>query len=526
MIEALNKHISNFHIKISHITRFLIIIYALSLVPMLIIGIYNWPSADDFSMALQPHETFVETGNLISTLVSAFEKTIYLYFNWIGYFFSSFMTVISPSIYKESFSAFTPFIILAMLTIGAFYFYKAVFVLMLKLNKKYSRVASSVTLIAIVQCMRRTARVEAFYWYSGAINYMFMFGLGLLYTGILINLIFCDDKRKRRFISACILGFLLGGCNYMTALTLAIMSFVFIGIAVLERFGFISISDQSYYKVKKETDAPNALSHIKWVILPSVLNIIGFILSAIAPGNKIRGSQSNGIGAVTAIFLSLKSTLTVCIADLLRWDVILLFLLLMIVFWQMAPSIKLRFKHPILFTVFAYGIISANMTPPLYATGNFDAERLYSIIWAQFVVFSVLTILYLTIWLRQFISERSGKKDDIHDALSGVSSCSVIVLLILLIAGATFFIIATPHYYSASSAIYDLATGSAKSFKAENLERLEILNDETQTDVALKEYSNKPELLFHEDVYPSEDEWINTALAQYYKKESIRLQAK
>ena len=54
-------------------------IYALSLVPMLVLGFCNFPSADDFSMALQPHQDFVRTGNFFVALVSAIKKAHWIF---------------------------------------------------------------------------------------------------------------------------------------------------------------------------------------------------------------------------------------------------------------------------------------------------------------------------------------------------------------------------------------------------------------------------------------------------------------
>ncbi len=102
-------------------------LYVLSIIPMLVIGIYNWPSVDDFSMALQPHQTFVQTGNFFATVWSAFTKTIYIYNNWVGYFFSSFLTCLSPSIFGERWSALNAAIVIGMLTYGVMYFFDALF---------------------------------------------------------------------------------------------------------------------------------------------------------------------------------------------------------------------------------------------------------------------------------------------------------------------------------------------------------------------------------------------------------------
>ena len=59
------------NISFKTLSNVLICIYVLSLIPMLILGFYNFPSADDFSMALQPHQDFVRTGNFFVAFFSA-----------------------------------------------------------------------------------------------------------------------------------------------------------------------------------------------------------------------------------------------------------------------------------------------------------------------------------------------------------------------------------------------------------------------------------------------------------------------
>ena len=76
-------------------------IYALSLVPMLVLGFCNFPSADDFSMALQPHQDFVRTGNFFVALISAIKKAHWIFFNYEGYYFSAFLTCLCPAVFSE-----------------------------------------------------------------------------------------------------------------------------------------------------------------------------------------------------------------------------------------------------------------------------------------------------------------------------------------------------------------------------------------------------------------------------------------
>ncbi len=163
-------------INIRRLSFVFMAVYFLSIIPMLILGFYDWPSADDFSMALQPHLYYVETGSFFGTVWASLQKSFFVYSNYEGYFFSIILTCICPSVFGEGWYVITPFLILAMLTFGVCYFFDALFVRAWKADKDLVRLVEFATLIMMIQFMPEGGpRVEAFYWYSGAINYSFTF---------------------------------------------------------------------------------------------------------------------------------------------------------------------------------------------------------------------------------------------------------------------------------------------------------------------------------------------------------------
>ena len=74
-------------------------------------GLYDFPSADDFSMAREPHLYFAATGNFFGTIVEAFKKAIWIYYNYEGYYFSALLTCLCPAVFGEQFYFLVPFII-------------------------------------------------------------------------------------------------------------------------------------------------------------------------------------------------------------------------------------------------------------------------------------------------------------------------------------------------------------------------------------------------------------------------------
>ena len=266
------------------------------------------------------------------------------------------------------------------------------------------------------------------------------------------------------------------------------------------------------------------------MIVPAVFNLVGFLCSCFAPGNKNREAEITAhYGAVKSVLLSLYSTFDVIIDKMMRWETIVLLLVLVPIFWKMGQNIKYRFRHPFVFTVFAYGMVSANLTAPLYGVGNFDSGRMRGLAWMDFVAFAVLTIFYVTLWAKQYLEENKGLKTDASgDTFSRSSSSLILTLLALLAFGSALCIIPSPHYYSATSCLYELANGNAVQYAAENKERFRILNDTSVDAPVLKEFTVKPEILFFADIdEPGKGNyWINEKMAEYYNKKEIILERK
>lgn len=496
-------------------------VYVLSLIPMLILGFYDFPSADDFSMALETRQYFVANGDFFGTVIASLQKSWVVYSQYEGYFFSIILTCICPSVFGEGFYFLTPFFVLGMLTFGVCYFFDALFVRALHLDKDLTNVVRMLTLFMMVQCLNGAGtRVEAFYWYSGAINYTFTFGMAFFWLGLLIRLVYESDEkvRHRKIIWASIWAFFMGGANYLSALELAICSVLLLFVFVMVKLGKFDIQGIDDGQRK-------AFSSI-WI--PLVINLIGFSFSCFGPGNSNRFAETTQMSPVKAVLVSLYDTFDMLFNDMTRWEVLVVLLMLVPIFWKMAGELKVRLEHSLLFTLFAFLLVSSNMTPPIFATANIDAGRLKALAFMEFVFMMVLVIFYLTAVARQYFDQKymnnikhdeSGDVNTFSPVLSMIIACCVVIFVI----GSVLSIKPEPEYYSCTSALYDIVSGSAAAYKQENTERLEIFRDDSIKNAELIEYSVHPEMLFYMDVTPDTSEWINQATAIYYEKETTVL---
>ena len=510
----------------------LIVIYALSLIPVLVIGKYDYPSADDFSMGLGTRLVYEATGSLLAVAGKILSETVRYYRTWIGYFTSCLFTTVSPATFGEAWYALTPAVILLALHVGVAVFFYALMEKALGMNRYVRRCMTVLALFLMVQRMPEgSLRVEAFYWYSGAGNYTLTFSAGLLYLAFYV-LSVCGVRSKNRslfLVLACIMGFLAGGGNYLSALSFAVVSVLF-----------------AVYLVKMKTrQGENSRMGRLCVIgslLPAAFYLCGFAVSCLSPGNRIRGGEAEGYGALKSILLSLYYTLSYPLNQWMNWAVLLILALAGVIFWmgfaeiefsganakaggaaaseKAGEAVQLGFTAPFPAAVLAYGIVSCVVTPALYAQGNMDAGRIQSTFWLHAVLVLLLLEWYLVGGLyRRFSKEQNASA---VSCLQNGAGGFVRAILLFFIVFSLLAVKGNPDFYTGTSAVSELLDGSAAQYGRENEERLRILKNPREQDVVLPRYTVQPNLLYFEDVSEDPDDWINQKMSEYYGKNSIR----
>lgn len=496
----------------------LIVIYALSLIPVLVIGKYDYPSADDFSMGLGTRLVYEATGSLLAVSGKILSETVRYYRTWIGYFTSCLFTTVSPATFGEAWYVLTPAVILLALHVGVAVFFYALMEKALGMNRYARRCMTVLALFLMVQRMPEgSLRVEAFYWYSGAGNYTLTFSAGLLYLAFYV-LSVCGVRSKKRslfLVLACIMGFLAGGGNYLSALSFAVVSVLF-----------------AVYLVKRKTrQGENSRMGRLCVIgslLPATFYLCGFAVSCLSPGNRIRGGEAEGYGALKSILLSLYYTLSYPLNQWMNWAVLLILALAGVIFWMGfaekagngAQAVQLGFTAPFPAAVLAYGIVSCVVTPALYAQGNMDAGRIQSTFWLHAVLVLLLLEWYLVGGLyRRFSKEQNASA---VSCLRNGAGGFVRAILLFFIVFSLLAVKGNPDFYTGTSAVFELLDGSAAQYGRENEERLRILKNSEEQDTVLPRYTVQPNLLYFEDVSEDPDDWINQKMSEYYGKNSVR----
>lgn len=545
---------------LQRLSYLLIVIYALSLIPVLVIGKYDYPSADDFSMGLGTRLVYEATGSLFAVAGKILSETVRYYRTWIGYFTSCLFTTVSPATFGEAWYALTPAVILLALHIGVAVFFYALMEKALGMNRYVRRCMTVLALFLMVQRMPEgSLRVEAFYWYSGAGNYTLTFSAGLLYLAFYV-LSVCGVRRKNRslfLVLACIMGFLAGGGNYLSALSFAVVSVLFAVYLLNMKIRQGENSRMGMPGKSGLSDRSGGGCRIGR-LLPAAFYLCGFAVSCLSPGNRIRGGEAEGYGALKSILLSLYYTLSYPLNQWMNWAVLLILALAGVIFWMGfaevefsganagasgaaasekpgekvrgaaaseeagsgAQAVQLHFAAPFPAAVLAYGIVSCVVTPALYAQGNMDAGRIQSTFWLHAVLVLLLLEWYLVGGLyRRFLK---GQNVSAASCLRNGAGGFVRAILLFFVVFSLLAVKGNPDFYTGTSAVSELLDGSAAQYGRENEERLRILKNPGEQDVVLPRYTVQPNLLYFEDVSEDPGDWINQKMSEYYGKNSIR----
>ena len=93
-------------------------IYLISLIPILMASVYDYPQADDWTYSWRTHVAWEDTHSMLEVGKAVIETIKDSYMNWQGTFSSIVLMSLQPAIWGERFYALTPFLMLGMLTAG------------------------------------------------------------------------------------------------------------------------------------------------------------------------------------------------------------------------------------------------------------------------------------------------------------------------------------------------------------------------------------------------------------------------
>lgn len=470
-------------------------VFLLSLIPILGIAVYDHPCADDFSYGWMARRAWVESGSFLAALQAGAAKVAERYQNWQGTFSSIFLMSLQPAVFGEGFYVLTPFIMLFMLSFGTLCLLKEILLGYLNCTKSQFAIISMGLLLASVQMM--LSPVEGIYWFNGAVHYVFMYGCMLLLMAALLH--YLRRKNAVFLILACLLALVVGGGNYVTALTAILLECITVGFLLV-------------YGKGKEALRPLAVM---------ACSAAGLIISGLAPGNGVRQTNFEK--------MSIPETVLRSFLDALRFArdhtgilYILLLLFLVPFILRMVSGCGVRFRLPLLVPVISYCLVSAMFAPTEYTMGVSYVGRTGNVILLMIQLLGILNEVYLLGWLVQGREGGPGVKALGNEEKGGrlLGFCILLALLSLAFVLGTY----RSRNYTSVTAILSWRSGELAAYDAQMRRRLEVLEDDSQEKVKLAPLEHRPYLLYFDDITEQKKDWRNTSMAKYYDKKWVKLE--
>lgn len=466
--------------------------------PLLLISQYNYPTADDWSFGVNAYQALQNGGGFWDVLRASCEMVYSSYMNWEGRFSAVLFGSLQPGIWGEEYYAVVAWLMLGAIILSELLLVKT---FLDDNDTKENRwlwfpVIAPVVMMQILYCPYPE---ESFYWYTGSVNYTFVYGLSLVLLVLFWKLSSKESKRWKyilQIVCASILAILVGGNNFATSLSTFLILFVLSGL-------FLVYDRKAFAKT--------------WYI--TLLTGISLVLCIVAPGNANRLNSNFGGetgGALEAIWMSLVRSFL----NIYSWTdikVLLTILLILPFVWKCVRNSKLSFKIPGIFTFLTFGIYASQIVSTMYVDGTTGGGRMGAILYYSYFIWIVGNVVYWTGW---FVKHKSGMKDLFAKIL--LPYCAVVGILLVGIVYATDLREVTSY-----RAYRNWRQGFAQQYAAEWDARLEVLHDDEIKDAEFEFLSVYPDMLLYTDL---QDEngyiWVNDACAMYYNKDSVRISSK
>ena len=461
-----------------------------SLVPLLLLGRYDWPSSDDYCYAYLPHEALLQGGSFWGEVW----HTMWGYYkSWQGTFTALGLMAVTPLTFSEYLYWLTPVVMLASLCIGTFKLTDTLVRRGLGGTWRQTVFVAAPMLLLSIQFV--PSPKDSFYWWNGAVYYTFTYGIMLLLVERFTALKLAQSRRQMLWavlpgIPAAIL---VGGSNYVSALLATLIGGLFLLWFLWKERG----------------------KFLPGLVLFLAL-AIPFAISFLAPGNQVRqDSAAEPLGAVGAVILSIFQAGKDCLTWP-NWVHVFALLLLIPAAWGLTEKVKFSFPLPLFFSVFTFLLFAAQNAPHYYALSQAGPERLRSIVYYAFYWLIVLNLWYWMGWLRRAVLPRVKEPEKLLRRCRQLIPV-VLVLLVVVGLGRCWGSLACVR------ASASLADGSAAAYYQEQAARMDDLLDPNVTDSVFEPIQNRPPLLYNSDITTDPADWRNNLMRMFYHKNSVTL---
>lgn len=478
MIQKLSG-ILNCRISRKAFARMMQVLFIVSLIPLVLIALYNYPADDDFVCAYPVAKAWVETGSLWEMFKTAVAGTYEAYMTWQGDFFSTLLFRFTPMVIDIDLYFLDNWAMLALVCLSMGYLVKGLTKHWLGANQETFWIVYPAVMILVLQFMPSIS--YSIFWHNGG-QYTTAACTLFLTMGLLLR---CEAAQTRaRSIVRCVwlalCGIALGGSFFGPALG----ALVLVGLWTVTAW---------VRKSKARLHSMVALAFF----------IASFLVSVLAPGNALRQERTGeSAGIIVTVLTAVLDSFDLC-GKWLSPQLLAMLLIILPVLWKPLKDSKYSFKYPLWVFVMLYGLFSASLAPGIYTGFGYDTARYMNVIYFYFLLMILGSAIYfegaLIRWLERSDRPYAAQVLDAagHMGKRFLAGYLVLVMALTAMGGFAFTIMNT----SSVSAAKSLLTGEARQFHEEMKVREEYVRVTDSDVVDVKPLTVQP-YVFKNDRLP------------------------
>lgn len=449
---------------------------------------YTVFDADDFSIAnsMRPY------GDSVWEYVYAcFQYIKRMYVNWQGTYSSMFIQTI---IHPLNGLGLTQLRVVMVLNFFL-YFFSLIFFILIVFNiflENNYHIKLFFCACVVFMIINSRAYPEVFFWYCGAAAYSFPVICLLISLGLFI---ISNTNNKRRILYVVLASFFSVGSQ---GGSLAITGTGCYLILVL-CFGF--------WLHSKKISVTN--------IVVSLIYMAGAVVNVIAPGNFVRHSNfEEGIHPITAIDQTIKHYFLEMKTIIKNDQFCVIFLLLILCGAILCVKLQSDIKIYTLISLLLLITPVVSIFPVILGYGEnavLPNRVLFVVNTGIVLVYSNLVVV-VGYWITTFV-----KKIGMHFIWP---KCALAVLLLFFLF--RVFFVSDIRNTVMIRTLKDLYHGNIQEYYAECREVYEYLAESSEADIFIEDFPQRVENFGSFQLYADPDEWVNTCVANYYHKNSVR----
>ncbi|MCR5594569.1 MAG: hypothetical protein K6G12_01865 [Lachnospiraceae bacterium] len=485
-------------------------------------GRYEVLSLDDFYFGAMTHNAWITTHSIREVFKAACEQVEFYFYAKQATYSSVFLMSFFPGVWDINLYFPVPFILSSMIIGSITALVHTVVSDCMGVKDKYlTGIMNMILIFTVIQTL--PVPLEAIFWFNGSLHYAFMESVLFFEIALILHGMHSDRTKIRvmTIVVASLLGIVVGGGNLITGLQACILMGIHILVIVCGQFaakkdnGLFAKLGLSGYKREKII-----------FLIPEFITFIGYMINITAPGNAQRQAASVQMTPVKAIFESFLWGITHAVSWLSPMTVFGVMLIIPVAAY-ISSKTKKQYLHPIFMGIISICVFAAMFTPTFYAMSEDVPSRIANIVYIAEFVIIFINICNDLGYLYSVSRSKEGLANFLKNLfeLTGNSLNKTIAFFAVMII-IIFVFCADKNEFVTISAVRSILNGEASRYYEQSMERLEILSDETQSDVTIRAYTEdaKPYLLFKEEVgnIPGEEGyWQNIELSNYFNKNSI-----